>query len=462
MREGLQKVLSDDETIVAISTPLGTSGIGVVRISGRECLSVARQFFKPHAQNCSLQHRLALVGSWHDADGEEIDEVISTFFQGPNSYTGEDVLEISAHGSPLALRRVVETATGAGARLAAPGEFTLRAVAHGKMDLVQAEGVRDFIEAQTERQASNALRQMQGSLSRRIRPVKDELIDVVARLEAGIDFAEDDIELPSNTAIVDTIRELRLKLEQLNDTFGFGKILARGLRLVIVGKPNVGKSSLFNRLVSSDRAIVTAIPGTTRDVLTETIDLDGVPVTCADTAGIRQTHDEVESIGVTRTFETVAEADLALILFDGASFFDDDDRQALSRGSCIPHLIIINKIDLPQVIDLGAFNGSTRLLVSAKTGEGFEELRRSLQTFLFSRKSVSFDDSVLTNTRQHEAVSTATEALKHAEQGLSHDVPHEMVLLDLYRALGGLGELTGDVATEDILDRIFSSFCIGK
>ena len=462
MREGLQKVLSDDETIVAISTPLGTSGIGVVRISGRECLSIATQFFKPHSQNCSLQHRLAVVGSWHDADGVQIDEVVITFFRGPNSYTGEDVLEISAHGSPLALRRVVGTAIAAGARLAVPGEFTLRAVAHGKMDLVQAEGVRDFIESQTELQARNALRQMQGSLSRRVRPVKDDLIDVVAGLEAGIDFAEDDIELPSNPGLVDTIRDLRVKLEQLKDTFGFGKILAQGLRLAIVGKPNVGKSSLFNRLVSSDRAIVTSIPGTTRDVLTETIDLDGVPITFADTAGIRQTRDEVESIGVTRTFETVSEADLALILFDGASFFDDDDRQALSRGSSIPHLIIVNKIDLPQVIDAGAFNGSKRLFVSAKTGQGFEEIRRSLQTFLFSGKSPSVEDSVLTNARQHEVVSIATEALKSAEQGLSCDIPHEMVLLDLYRALGALGELTGDVVTEDILDRIFSSFCIGK
>ena len=462
MLEGLPKVLSDDETIVAIATPLGTSGIGVVRISGQECLSIARQFFESYSGKQRLEHRTAVVGTWHDGNGDQVDEVIVTFFRAPNSYTGEDILEVSAHGSPLGLHRIVETVVGGGARLAVPGEFTLRAVAHGKMDLVQAEGVRDFIEAQTERQARNALRQMEGVLSKRIRPIKDELIDVVAHLEAGIDFAEDDIESPANTAVIEVIQRLRLQLGHLKDTFTFGKILTRGLRLVIIGKPNVGKSSLFNRLVAADRAIVTDVPGTTRDVLTETIALDGVPITFADTAGVRQTGDEVESIGVSRTFETVSEADFALILFDGATRFDDDDQQALTRGASISHLIIINKLDLPQVMDPDIFNGSPRVSVSAKTGEGFQELLGALRAFLMSRKTGFVDDSVLTNARQYAAVSNATDALGSAEQALSGGTPHEMVLLDLYRALAALGELTGEVVTEDILDRIFSSFCVGK
>src|SRR5215475_25713 len=295
MREGLHKIVSDEETIVAISTALGRSGIGVIRMSGRECVSVARRFFKPHSQQFDLQHRKVVVGTWHVVHGSEIDEVIVTFFQAPRSYTGEDVIEISAHGNPVALRRIVESARLAGGRLAAPGEFTLRAVAHGKMDLVQAEAVRDFIEAQTEQQAKIARLQMNGSLSKRIRPIKEKLIDAIAHLEAGIDFAEDDVDVPANSVIVACIRPLRLELVALNETYGYGKILAKGLRLVILGKPNVGKSSLFNRMVSSDRAIVTDVPGTTRDVVTETVDLDGVPLSFADTAGVRTTTDVVES-----------------------------------------------------------------------------------------------------------------------------------------------------------------------
>jgi len=462
MREGLHKIVSDEETIVAISTALGRSGIGVIRMSGRECLSVARRFFKPHSQKFDLQHRKVVVGTWNDVHASEIDEVIVTFFQAPHSYTGEDVIEISAHGNPVALRRIVESTLFAGARVAAPGEFTLRAVAHGKMDLVQAEAVRDFIESQTEQQAKIARRQMNGSVSIRLRPIKEKLIDAIAHLEAGIDFAEDDVDVPANATIIDNIRPLRLELTALKETFGFGKILATGLRLVILGKPNVGKSSLFNRLVAAERAIVTDIPGTTRDVVTETISLDGVPLSFADTAGVRQTTDVVETIGVARTFEVVSEADLALLVVDGSSSFDDDDRQALHRASRIPHIVVINKSDLPQVIDLSVLNGATRVVVSAKTGRGLQELNNELRTFLASHRTSLADDLILTNTRQHEAVSNASAALGRAEHALTTGVPHEMVLMDLYDALAALDELTGEVVTDDILGRIFSTFCVGK
>ena len=462
MREGLHKIVSDEETIVAISTALGRSGIGVIRMSGRECLSVARRFFKPHSQKFDLQHRKVVVGTWNDVHASEIDEVIVTFFQAPHSYTGEDVIEISAHGNPVALRRIVESTLFAGARVAAPGEFTLRAVAHGKMDLVQAEAVRDFIESQTEQQAKIARRQMNGSVSIRLRPIKEKLIDAIAHLEAGIDFAEDDVDVPANATIIDNIRPLRLELTALKETFGFGKILATGLRLVILGKPNVGKSSLFNRLVAADRAIVTDIPGTTRDVVTETISLDGVPLSFADTAGVRQTTDVVEAIGVTRAFEVVSVADLALLVIDGASPFDDDDRQALERASRIPHIVVINKSDLPQVIDLSVLNGATCVMVSATTGRGLQELNSEVRTFLASHRTNFADDFILTNTRQHEAVSNASAALGRAEQALTTGVPHEMVLMDLYDGLAALDELTGEVVTDDILGRIFSTFCVGK
>jgi tRNA modification GTPase len=463
MREGLHKIVSDDETIVAIATPLGHSGIGVVRISGPRCLNIASRHFKPHSPKSVLQHRTALPGSWNQETDEPIDEVIVTFFQAPNSYTGEDVLEIGAHGNPFVLRRIVQSALEtAVVRLAAPGEFTLRAVAHGKLDLMQAEAVKEFIEAQTEQQAKTALRHMEGSISKKIGPVKSALIDVIAYLEAGIDFAEDDVDLPANPAIAARIEPLRLQLEKLRDSFGYGKILAKGLRLAIVGKPNVGKSSLFNRLVSADRAIVTDIPGTTRDVLTETVSLNGVPLCFADTAGIRETTDEVESIGVMRARETLSESDVALVILDGSRAFDDEDQRMLDRTQGVPHIIVINKCDLPRRIEAERLNGANRVSVSARTGEGLTDLEAALHAFVVAQKTTLSDDLVLTTARQFEAVSTAANALSTAEQALGGGVPHEMVLLDLYRAVAALDELTGDVVTEDILDRIFSTFCIGK
>jgi tRNA modification GTPase len=462
MREGLHKIVSNDETIVAIATPIGRSGIGVVRMSGSETCAVTQRFFRPHSSNVTLEHRTAVVGTWVDRDGVPIDEVVLTFFRGPQSYTGEDVIEISAHGNPLALRRIVENAMSVGARMAEPGEFTLRAVSHGKMDLLQAEAVRDFIEAQTERQAKTALRQMEGSLSNHLRPIKEKLVDVIARLEAGIDFAEDDVDVPANNVIGESIKPIISDLRGIEKTFEYGNVLHRGLQLAILGKPNVGKSSLFNQLIARDRAIVTEIPGTTRDVLTETINLDGVPLRFADTAGVRHTTDRVESIGVSRTFETLADADLALVVLDGSASMEDDDRHVLEKTAAMRHVIVINKADLPQALDTAALNGAPRVLVSAKTGQGLNDLRNTLRAFLMESPTHLADDLVLTDARQHEAITRALRSLGAAQDALDRQVPHEMVLLDLYAGLSALNELTGEVVTEDILDRIFSTFCIGK
>ncbi len=461
MREGLQKIVSSDETIVAIATPPGRSGIGVVRISGANASVIIERFFQPSTKDARIEHRRAVIGKWIDAD-EAVDEVVLTYFRGPQSYTGEDIVEISAHGSPLILRRIVENVLSGGARIAQPGEFTLRAVAHGKMDLVQAEAVRDFIEAQTERQAKTALSQMEGSLSKRIQPIKLQLVDIVARLEAGIDFAEDDVDVPPNDSIAKPLDVIHSDLESVEKTFNYGSMLQKGLQLAILGKPNVGKSSLFNRLVAQDRAIVTDVPGTTRDVLTETINLDGVPLRFADTAGVRKTADRVESLGVSRTFETLAEADLALVVLDGSSSLEDDDHHVLEKTGQLRHFIVINKADLPQALDVGILNGAPKVFVSAKTGQGLDDLHNALRAFLVERGPHLADDVILTNARQHEAVRRACQSLRAAQVALSGQVPHEMVLLDLYGALSALNELTGEVVTEDILDRIFSTFCIGK
>jgi tRNA modification GTPase len=459
MREGLQKIVSIDETVVAISTPIGRSGIGVVRVSGREALRIGENLFKA---NSALEHRKAVVGIWHDGDGQSIDEVVATIFRGPQSYTGEDLLEISAHGNPLVLAQIVETVLQSGARLATPGEFTLRAVANGKMDLIQAEAVREFIDAQTERQARAALRQMEGSLSKRLSPAKEKLIDTIARLEAGIDFAEDDVDVPNNEALAAEIEPTIKSLEQLQGTFGYGRLLREGLRIAILGKPNVGKSSLFNRLVESDRAIVTDIPGTTRDVLTETVSVDGVPLRFADTAGVRETTDLVESIGVTRTFEALSDADFVLVIMDGSAPLDSSDEQVLSRSKVVPHLVVINKCDLPEVIVPASFNGSPAVRVSAKTGQGLDHLSTAIRGFLLERQSDVGDDFLLTSARQNEAISRAIAGLRAGVSALHQNVPHEMVLLNLYESLSALGELTGEVVAEDILGRIFSTFCIGK
>jgi tRNA modification GTPase len=462
MQEGLHKIASDDETIVAISTPIGHSGIGVIRVSGTHCWNIAALCFQPHLQNASLTHRAALIGMWTDSTNQPLDEVVLTFFAKPHSYTGEDVLEISAHGNPFVMRRIVESVCAAGARLARAGEFTLRAVANGKMDLVQAEAVREFILIQTEQQAKIVLRQMEGSLSKYLRPMKEALMDVIARLEAGIDFAEDDVDVPSNRKILSTIIQIREDVCKLLESFTYGKLVTQGLKLAILGKANVGKSSLFNCLLARDRAIVSDIPGTTRDVITETISLDGIPLYLADTAGIRNTTDIVENIGMTRTWEGLADADFALVVLDGSAPMTSDDRRVLDHVSRIPQLIAINKSDLPQVIDLKDLNGVDRVSVSAKTGMGVENLRAALRAFLLSQKTNLNDDLILTTVRQHEVIRSATESLSSSERALMSGVPHEMVLLDLYRALSELNELTGEVVTDDILQRIFSTFCIGK
>ena len=462
MQEGLHKIVPVEDTIAAISTPLGQAGLGIIRMSGPEVRRITRQFFRPLKETRDFQHRHAIVGACVDVCGDLLDEVVVTYFQAPHSYTGEDVIEITGHGNPLVLKRLLERACLSGARVARPGEFTLRAVAHGKMDLLQAEAVREFIEAQTETQARTALRQMGGSLSNRIRPVKEKLVVEIAHLEAGIDFAEDDVSVPDNASVVATIAPLRHELSRLRESFGYGRMVSNGLRVAILGKPNVGKSSLFNRLVCVERAIVTEIPGTTRDVLTETISIGGVPLRLADTAGIRQTADRIERLGVTRTFETLSEADLALIVLDGSTDLDNDDREILQRTTAVPHIIVINKSDLLPKMDIRVLNGARRVSVSAKTGTGLDNLHEEIRAFLLAHKTETSEDSMLTSERQYDAIGNAVTALGAACEGLESQVPHEMILMDLYRALESLGELTGEVVTEDILDKIFSTFCIGK
>src|SRR5215470_12978674 len=332
-----------DDTIVAIATPPGRGGIGVVRIAGTEALKIARSMLR-------LKHELApgraIFGDIVEpATGERIDEAVVTFFAKPHSYTADDVVEISAHGSPVVLRHIVELATIRGARLAEPGEFTMRAFLNGRIDLTQAEAVRDLIESQTLYQAKVAAQQLEGALSHRLRPIKQKLVETIALLEAGIDFAEDDVSVLPSDQILNHIAAVRAPLQELAKSFAYGKIVHEGLTLAIVGRPNVGKSSLFNCLVERERAIVTATPGTTRDLVTETVSIGGIPVKLIDTAGIRRALDEAESIGIRKSLEALADADLVLVVLDGSQALNDEDRQLLTQASARAAIVVENKSD---------------------------------------------------------------------------------------------------------------------
>jgi tRNA modification GTPase len=407
-----------------------------------------------------------------ESDAARIDEAVVTFFAAPNSYTGEDLVEIAAHGSPVVLDLLLRRAIDCGARLAGPGEFTERAFLAGRLDLTQAEAVRDLIEAQTLTQARQAASQMGGALSRRVAPVKQSLVELVALLEAGIDFAEDDLEVTPGAEIARRIDELIQPLSALEASFARGRIVHDGLTLAIVGRPNAGKSSLFNLLVERDRAIVTATPGTTRDLVTERISLDGIPLELVDTAGLRETVEEVEQLGIARTREALADAALVLVVLDATQSINDEERRLLAAVEDRPALVAINKSDLVRdefcdepagyTADLiGAITFKQPALpTSALTGEGIVALRARIVEL--ATGGAASEPGMLTSLRHHQSISTALEALNAAAQANANSIPHEMILIDLYRALWALDSLTGQTTPDDILNLIFSTFCIGK
>jgi tRNA modification GTPase len=448
-----------DDTIVAIATPPGRGGIGVVRLAGPEAAVIAGSMLR-------LKHELsagrAVLGEVIEpATGERIDEAVITFFAKPHSYTADDVVEISAHGSPVVLRHMVELATVRGARLAEPGEFTMRAFLNGRIDLAQAEAVRDLIESQTLYQAKVAAQQLEGALSKRLQPIKKKLVELVAIMEAGIDFAEDDVAVLPAGEIIARIREVQVPLEQLRASFSYGKIVHEGLTLAIVGRPNVGKSSLFNRLVERERAIVTSTPGTTRDLVTETVSLGGIPIRLIDTAGIRRSTDEAESIGIRKSYEALGEADLVLVVLDATREVSPEDRELLQAGSRRRAIAVANKSDLapeasPQL------DGTRIFKTSAITGAGIDSLRQAILEDISGRSGGEQEVGFLTNVRHQRLVEESLSNLEAAALAAQRGIPHEMIMLDLYGALRPLDAITGETTTDDILNLIFSSFCIGK
>jgi tRNA modification GTPase len=404
---------------------------------------------------------------------QRIDEVVVTYFEKPHSYTTDDVIEISAHGSPVVLRHIVELALATGARLAEPGEFTMRAFLNGRIDLTQAEAVRDLIDSQTLYQAKVAAQQLEGALSHRLQPIKQQLVELIALLEAGIDFAEDDVSVLPAEQILARISGVRAPLQELAGSFAYGKIVHEGLTLAIVGRPNVGKSSLFNRLVERERAIVTATPGTTRDLVTETVSIGGIPVKLVDTAGIRDAIDEAESIGIKKSMEAVADADLVLVVLDASQGETAEDELLLGRVQNQNTIVIENKSDLCEVSGgmKNARRGTTAQIAaisqpairaSALTGQGISELRASILQHITGNAGASPQPGFLTNARHQSLVNGSLQSLDAAKNAVHNRVPHEMLLLDLYGSLRPLDEITGVTTNDDILNLIFSRFCIGK
>lgn len=455
-------MFAPDDTIVAVATAAGRAGIGVVRISGDQATDVARALL---ARRAELQPRIATFTRLRtdDVDGRGTgDEVVVTWFAAPRSYTGQHVVEISSHGSAVVLEAIVRRAMAAGARLARPGEFTLRAFLAGKRDLIQAEAVADLVDAATPLQARVAFDQLEGTLTRRITNIDARLFDVIARLEASLDFPDEGYHFIDRSGVATELSAIVAALDDLLGDAERGRMIREGATVVIAGRTNVGKSSLFNALIGSDRAIVTDVPGTTRDLITERTDIDGLLITLVDTAGSRVTHDVVEREGVSRGSRARQVADLCIVVLDGSTAVTDEDRAVLQDTVDLPRVLVINKSDLGQPRPAGDDEGRT-VHVSARTGEGLAALRMAIVNGLCGDREPGRETAAISNVRHVALLQDARRHLQAAaEAGGALAAPEEFVLSDLQVARTCLDEVVGRRTTEDVLRHIFDRFCIGK
>lgn len=443
-----------DDTIAAISTPIGEGAIGVVRVSGPEALPIANQVF-----NGQLSHRRLSLGQVLDpGDGSVLDEVMATCMLAPNSYTCEDTVEIYGHGGAVSLQAVLKALLASGARAAGPGEFTLRAFLNGRMDLSQAEAVRDVIEAKTDAGLRVAMNGLQGGLSAKVREVRTEILEVLAYLTARIDFPEDDV--PAEDPLP-AIRKAATTLAQLINSADAGIVYRHGVRVAIVGRPNVGKSSLLNRLLEQDRAIVTPIAGTTRDTVEEVVNIQGIPFVLVDTAGLTKTSDPVEHLGIERSRKALDGADFAVLVLDTSQPLTEEDRDLICRVGERVVVGVANKTDLPGVVDADSLPAGL-VRTSMVTGEGLEQLRKRMVEAALNGKGVGSEEALVSNTRQKAALEAAARHLASAEEALLNGMADDFVTIDLTAGLNALGEITGETVTDDLLHTIFSRFCIGK
>lgn len=459
-----------EDTIAAISTPIGEGGIGIVRMSGSEALTILQRIFargkRAHLPlaTCHLKPYHLHYGHIIESEtGEVVDEVLVSYMPAPRTYTREDIVEINCHGGIVPLRRILELCLRGGARLASPGEFTLRAFLNGRIDLAQAEAVLDIVRAKTEASLRVAVDQLDGHLSGEVHRIRGQLVDTLAHLEASIDFPED--EIPERD-IASDLEKARGLLEGLLAHADRGIVYRQGIRTAIVGKPNVGKSSLLNALLRTSRAIVAPIPGTTRDTLEETLNLQGVPLVLVDTAGIvAETEDVLERLSIERSRRALAQADLALLVVDGSEPLGEADCEIARLVGDRTAILVINKIDLPQALDSKSpdfLSGAPSVRISALTGEGLEELEQAIVETVFSGRVLASDALLVSNPRHKDALQRALDHLMAADEAHRRDMPADFIAIDLTAAISALGEITGETVTEDLLEAIFSNFCVGK
>jgi len=457
----------EDDTIAAIATPPGAGGIGIIRVSGREARRIAAEIFRPAKPGQLESHRLTYGHIVDPADGRVIDEVMLCYMRAPNSYTREDVVEIQAHAGSVVLRTILSLVTGLGARLAEPGEFTKRAFLNGRIDLTRAEAILDLLNARTRNGLDIAVSNLQGGVSRRLYAVRDALISIRAAIEVAIDFPEDEEEIIGRDHAASLGEEVVKPLERLVAAARRGSIVRDGVELVICGRPNVGKSSLLNALVGRERAIVTSVAGTTRDLIEESFDLNGVPVRITDTAGIREHRDPVEEIGIRMARERLRQADQVVLVVDGSQEPDRADLDFIAENGLDDPLIAVNKLDRmderKQERFRGFFAPRIPVFISAREGTRLEELTDALYRRITGGREL-WDPGCdcVPNLRQLAALERGLDAARRVDAGFAQGAPADLVAVDLQEALDAIGEITGETTAEDILDRIFSEFCIGK
>jgi len=466
-------MIRQEDTIAAIATPIGEGGISVIRISGSNALAVADRLFDGKRRIRDMASHTASFGNIIDPHNNRrvLDEVVAVVFRSPNSYTGEDIVEISCHGGMLVTKSILNVLFEAGVRHANPGEFTKRAFLNGRLDLSQAEAVADIIQARTERAHRSSLDQLKGKLSKEIDAIRNDILNFCSLIELELDFAEEDIELANRDDFANRAGKVLRRLQELIESFNVGKVYRDGIKVVIAGKPNAGKSLLLNTLLQENRAIVTDIPGTTRDTIEESLNIDGILFRIIDTAGLRETNDPVESEGVQRTLQQIERADLALMIIDYSLNMSDEDIRYIDsildkmNELDVDPLVVLNKIDITdgkQFVDTGKLLHYPFVKISAKTGEGVDVLKKQMVNLATHGKPYQEGSVLVTNSRHRDALVRAKQSLELALASIKGEASGEFVSVDLRAALDALGEITGVVTTEDILNNIFSSFCIGK
>jgi tRNA modification GTPase len=452
------------KTIAAVATPQGYGGIGIIRLSGDESVALTRKLLRNGEQVVFTPNQASFHHLINPQTDTTIDEAIITWFKSPHSFTGEDVVEIACHGSPVVLSETLRLLTSFGAELAQPGEFSLRAFLNRRIDLTQAEAIKDLIHAQTTHQARIAARQLQGELSKQLQPIKEGLIELIVHFESAVEFVEDDLDPLNVKLFLSRIDQFIEKLSRLAASYRMGKLIRSGIRLALIGRPNVGKSSLFNALLGRDRAIVTHLPGTTRDTLHESFVVNGIPINLIDTAGIRETEDIVEQIGVERTKTAISEADFIIAVIESNSTLPREEIELIEQFPV--NLYVINKCDLGITLTEEAISNLTArgrvVKVSSLTGEGLDELKQAIHRQIASESQTNIEDAIITNERHYSALEQSLVALRQAKLDLTAGFTEEVALANLHQALRSLGVITGETLIADIINQIFSTFCIGK